>query len=56
MFNQNIHHYVIHILTSVEEIKCGLWKAIEDFLLVNPNWKLKERYINNNGLTILEHI
>jgi hypothetical protein len=40
----------------VEEIKCGLWKAIEDFLAINPNWKLKERYTNNNGLTILERI
>ena len=40
----------------VEEIKCGLWKAIEDFLATNPNWKLKERYSNNNGLTVLERI
>jgi hypothetical protein len=40
----------------VEEIKCGLWKAIEDFLATNSNWKLKERYTNNNGLTVLERI
>jgi len=40
----------------VEEIKCGLWKAVEEFLLANPDWKLKERFTNNNGLTILERI
>jgi len=40
----------------VEEINCGLWKAVEDFLASNNNWKLKERYVNNNGLTILERI
>lgn len=38
----------------IEEIKCGLWKAIEEFLLNNSEWKIKERYTNNNGLTILE--
>jgi hypothetical protein len=40
----------------VEEIKCGLWKAIEEFLENNENWQLRERYHNNNGLTILERI
>jgi len=38
----------------VEEIECGLQKAIDEFLIDNPDWKLKERYTNNNGLTILE--
>jgi hypothetical protein len=32
----------------------GLWKAIEEFLSVNPQWELHERYTNNNGLTILK--
>ena len=40
----------------IEEIKCGLWKAIEEFLVDNSEWKIKERYYNNNGLTILEKI
>lgn len=40
----------------VEEIKCGLWKAIEDFLIYKIEWKIKERYYNNNGLIILEKI
>ena len=40
----------------VEEITSGLWKAIEEFLIENCHWKIKERYYNNNGLTILEKI
>jgi len=32
----------------------GLWKAVEEFLIKNNNWSLKERFVNNNGLTILE--
>jgi hypothetical protein len=38
---------------SVEEINRGLWPAIEEFLQTNPEWYIKERYTNNNGLTIL---
>lgn len=35
----------------------GLWPAIETFLEKNKNfWKLKERYTNNNGLTVIERI
>ena len=40
----------------VDEIMKGLWPAIEEFLENNQNWKLKERFTNNNGLTILERI
>lgn len=40
----------------IEEINCGLWKAVEEFLANNPEWKLKERFTNNNGLTILERL
>lgn len=32
----------------------GLWEAIELFLQGNGDWKLMERYTNNNGLTVLE--
>lgn len=38
----------------VNEILNGLWPAIEEFLVANPSWSLKERLTNNNGLTILE--
>jgi hypothetical protein len=37
-----------------EEINKGVWPAVEEFLKSNPNWVLHERYINNNGLTILK--
>ena len=40
----------------IDEINCGLQKAIDEFLENNENWKLKERFTNNNGLTILERI
>ena len=39
-----------------EEIRKGLWPAIEGFLDQNKDWKLFERYTNNNGLTILERL
>jgi len=39
-----------------EEIECGLQKAIDEFLLENPQWKLKEVFTNNNGLTVLEKV
>jgi len=38
---------------SIEEINKGLWPAIDEFLAKNPDWKIKERFTNNNGLTIL---
>lgn len=39
-----------------EEISKGLWPAISEFLESHPEWRLKERYTNNNGLTILERV
>lgn len=37
----------------VEEINKGLWPAVEEFVNNNPEWYIKEHFINNNGLTIL---
>ena len=34
--------------------KRGLWTAVEDFLAAHPEWKLKERHLNNHGFTVLE--
>ena len=34
----------------------GLWPAIEEFLEANPEWRIKERFTHNNGLTVLERI
>lgn len=36
-----------------QELTLGLWPAIEEFLQTNSDWELKERFTNNNGLTIL---
>lgn len=41
---------------STDEIIMGLWPAIEEFLEKHSEWKIKERYTNNNGLCILEKI
>lgn len=38
----------------VEEIRKGLWPAVEEFLKEHPEWRLEKRYTNNNGLTILK--
>lgn len=40
----------------VHEITKGLQPAIEEFLINNTDWKIKEIFINNNGLTILHKI
>jgi hypothetical protein len=37
----------------VEEINKGLWPAVVEFVENNPEWYIKERFTNNNGLTIL---
>jgi hypothetical protein len=34
----------------------GLWKAVEEFLEINTEWKLHNRFTNNNGFTILKKI
>ena len=34
----------------------GIWKAIEEFLKSNPEWKLEKRFTNNNGFTIIKKI
>jgi hypothetical protein len=31
----------------------GLWDAVSQFLIDHPAWTVKERFTNNNGLTIL---
>jgi len=41
---------------SIDEINKGLVPAITDFLKSNKNWRIKEIFNNNNGLTILEKI
>jgi hypothetical protein len=55
------HNIDINSVTSkynmtYDELYNGLWPAVEEFLRNNKEWIIKERYINNNGLTILEKI
>jgi hypothetical protein len=53
----NAHEQSKNTGIPVEEITKGLWPAVEEFLILYKNeWKLKERFSNNNGLTILEKI
>lgn len=52
----NMYEQSIQSGIPIEEINCGLWPAVEEFLKNNPNWKLKERFTNNNGLTVLERL
>jgi len=39
-----------------DELGTGLWYAINPWLVANPQWKIKQHYTNNNGLTILERL
>jgi hypothetical protein len=32
----------------------GILKAIEEFMVVNPHWQIRERRYNNNGMLVLE--
>lgn len=50
----NIHQQSIETGWDREEIETGLWKAVEEFLGSHPEWSLHQRYVNNNGLTILK--
>jgi len=38
------------------EIRCGLERALKEFLIQHPEWKIKERFTHNNGLTVLERV
>lgn len=40
----------------VDEIRCGIWRAVEEFLADHKEWELEKRYMNCNGLTILRRI
>jgi hypothetical protein len=37
----------------VEEIRKGLWPAVTEFLVEHPEWRIRERFVHNNGLTVL---
>jgi cephalosporin hydroxylase len=39
-----------------EEIRCGLGRAVDEFLTEHPEWKIKVHFTHNNGLTVLERV
>lgn len=45
-----------HLGWAEKELTTGLWPAVEEFLQNHPEWKIKERFFHNHGLTILERI
>jgi len=55
-YGNNKYQDLINCGFSIEEIKKGIWPAIEEFLNNNQNWVLHERFTNNNGLTVLKKI
>ena len=38
------------------EIRCGLERAIKEFLILHPEWKIIKRFTHNNGLTVLQRL
>lgn len=48
-------HWNPPLVKQIQE-PVGLWPAIEEFIHENSNWVVKERFTNNNGLTILEKV
>ena len=53
---EKIKELAISSTMSIDDVKMGLWPAIEDFLKNNNEWILHERFTNNNGLTILKKV
>ena len=54
--NQDAKQQSLDSGIPVEEITKGLWPAITEFLENNDDWLLKERFNNNNGLTVLQRV
>lgn len=48
-----ILHDTTTYATEGESGDKGIWYAVEEFLYARRDWSLEERYLNNNGLTIL---
>jgi hypothetical protein len=51
--NQDVNHLSKISGIPVDEIIKGVGPAINEFLQNNPEWYIKEKFTNNNGLTIL---
>jgi hypothetical protein len=51
-----IYEHASNNIKNLNSLKYGLWTAVIDFLETEKGkiWDVKERFTNNNGLTILE--
>lgn len=51
-----IYEHASNNIKNLNSLKYGLWTAVIDFLETDKGniWEVKERFTNNNGLTILE--
>jgi hypothetical protein len=56
ILNHDVYNKIKETGYTFEEITKGLWPAVEEFLETNTDWRIKHRYTNNNGLTILERV
>jgi len=54
--NLNIKKQSLKTGYPEEEINKGLKPAIDEFLIEHNEWKIKEEFKNNSGLTILERV
>lgn len=54
--DEMIYEHASNEIKKIETKKQGLWNAVLDFLDTEKGkfWEIKERFTNNNGLTILK--
>ena len=50
----DIHKKMEEYNFTYDEVTVGLKRAIDEFLLENPEWVVLEKLTNNNGITVLE--
>ena len=54
-YSDSINKYIL--IHDTEEFSCpGMFNAVEDFLIDNPQWRLKERIREKPGITVLERV
>jgi hypothetical protein len=51
LHSKNVSKYIILHDTGWDN---GVKEAVDDFIKINPSWKVDKIYYNNNGLTILK--
>lgn len=59
MHHHRVRRYIVLHDTETfgqrgEDGGLGLWPAVEEFLAVHPEWRIRNRFYHDNGLTVLE--